>query len=474
MRGARPPLRACGAGRDGAGPEPERATGARSRRRLPGRWLLLWLVPLLLPACATYHRVPLASGSDLKARPVLQVPVKSLQIPGLEKSHAFSPADGLDMTEVATLAVLNNPGLKATRLKAGVAGAQLLQAGLLPNPRVSPGFVHPTGGPPPLSNGYSVGLSQDLSALVTRSAARAGARAHRGQVNLNILWQEWQVAQQGRQLFVQARAQDRLQSILKTRRRLNARRYRRDRQALQQGNLTLSAVSADLVGLVDADTRLRKLERARNKTWHALDALLGLQPGVKLRLTGPARSTPFPPKAFRDALRHLPDRRPDLRALRLGYESQEQAVRKAILRQFPSLSVGLTRGRDTSEVSTVGFGVTLSLPLFNHNQGHIAAARATRAVLRQTYQARLDQAVNHAHELWRATRIMSRQLAALQGRLPTLEQTTGAAQRSFEHRDMSAGTYINLRSSLLAKRAEAVRLQASLEQTRRPWKPCSA
>ncbi len=436
---------------------------SRSSSAAPVGLGVLGLAALLLSACASYHPIPLPAGPDLASAPSLQVPVGQLHVPGL-KPHPFNAANGLDMTEVVTLAVVNNPGLKAVRLKAGVAGAQLLQAGLLPDPQLSPSLVHPTGGPPPLSNGYSLGLSQDLAALVTRGAARAAARAHRQQVNLDVLWQEWQVAQQARQLFVRARSQSRLQNILDTQRRLLQDRYRRDQKALQEGNLTLSAVSADLVGLVDAQTRLRTLQRQRNKTWHGLDGLLGLQPGVEPRLTGSPDLTPFSRTAFAAAIRRLPERRPDLLALRYGYRSQEQAVREAILRQFPALSVGLTGGRDTSDVRSVGLGVTLTLPLFNRNRGNIAVARATRAVLRQTYQQRLDRAVNHAHELWQATRIMGRQLHTLQGQLPVLERTTAAAQRSFQQGNMSAGTYISLRSNLLAKRAEAVQLQASLQQ----------
>lgn len=445
----------------------ERQRRSRAGRRSPGRgrgWLLAVLAPLLLSACATYHPRPLPSGPDLAAAPRLQVPAGMIQVPGL-KPHPFNPANGLDMTELVTLAVVNNPGLKAQRLRAGVAGAELFQAGLLPDPQLSPAFVHPTGGPPPLSNGYSLGLSQDLSALVTRNAAQAGARAHQKQINLDILWQEWQVAQRARQLFVRVRSQERLQRILDTQRRLLEDRYRRDRKALHEGNLTLSSVSADLVGLVDAQTRLRRLQRARNQAWHALDGLLGLQPGVEPKLTGSTDLTAFSKAAFKAAVSRLPQRRPDLLALQYGYRSQEQAVRKAILRQFPALSVGLTGGQDTSEVRSVGIGVTLSLPLFNRNRGHIAIARATRALLRQTYQQRLDTAVNHAHELWRATRIMSKQLKTLQGQLPVLERTTAAARRSFQQGNMSAGTYISLRSNLLAKRAEAVQLQASLEET---------
>lgn len=422
------------------------------------------ILALMLGGCATYHSEPLPAGPDLARTAVLEVSPGKLRIPGL-KPHPFNASRGLDVTDVVTLAVLNNPQLKASRLQAGVARAQLLEAGLLPDPLLSANVAHPSSGPPPLANAHGVGLTQALEALVTRGAAVAGARAHARQVNLDILWQEWQVAQRARQLFIQARSQSRLVSVLRTQARLSAEHYRRDERALAQGNVTLSAVSADLVVLTDADTRLRKLQRDRNVTWHQLDALLGLEPGVEPKLRGEPDLRPFTVGEFERAIRHLPQRRPDLLALRAGYRSQEQAVREAILAQFPALSVGLNGGEDTGAVHSFGFGVTISLPIFNRNRGRIAIQRATRAALRQAYQARLDQAVNHAHELYEATRIMRRQLARLEARLPVLERTTRAARRAFAQGNMSAGTYISLRSSLLAKRAEAIRLEASLEST---------
>lgn len=428
-----------------------------------GRMLIMAACPLALSACATFHAKPLAQGADLATHAALEIPVHKLRVPGLQ-AHPFDARNGLDRTEVVTLAVINNPQLKAARLQAGVAGAQLIQAGVLPNPQVSANFLAPIGGPPPLFNGYQFGLMQSLTALVSRGAAKASAQAHVHQVNLDILWQEWQVAQQARQLFIQARSQAQLQHVLQTQHDLSLQNYKRDERALNQGNAILSSVSADLVVLVNANTQLRQLERARNKTWHQLDALLGLRPGVRPRLVAAQPLPAFTPAQFKTALQHLAARRPDLLALQAGYRSQQAAVRKAILQQFPQLSIGPTGGSDTSRVRTVGFGINLSLPLFNHNQGQIAIQRATRAVLRQTYQARLDQAVNQAHEIWREIQIMQRQQRQLAARLPTLEKTTDAAQRAFAHGDMSAGTYINLRSSLLSKQVESIRLKASLAQ----------
>ncbi len=59
-------------------------------------------------------------------------------------------------------------------------------------------------------------------------------------------------------------------------------------------------------------------------------------------------------------------------------------MREAVLAQFPSLQIGVTRASDTvgdrsdvgNTVHTLGIGATLNLPLFDRNQGNIAIQRS--------------------------------------------------------------------------------------------------
>ena len=172
---------------------------------------------MLVSGCAKYRPVPLPTAPDLTKTPSLTVPASEFWLPGL-KPHTF-PNDGLDETSVITLAVFDNPDLKSTRLQAGVASAQLLQAGLLPDPVVNAGVAGSA-----LNYGYDVGLNENIQALITRGAARAAARAHGKQVHLDIVWQEWQVAEKARELFIQARADGQLQQVLARTRDLLANR----------------------------------------------------------------------------------------------------------------------------------------------------------------------------------------------------------------------------------------------------------
>ncbi|WP_449424040.1 hypothetical protein [Rhodanobacter lindaniclasticus] len=60
------------------------------------------------------------------------------------------------------------------------------------------------------------------------------------------------------------------------------------------------------------------------------------------------------------ALYYLPWRRPDLLALQAGYQSQQAKLRRAILAQFPALTIGFNTARDTSAVYTHGLSIGIT------------------------------------------------------------------------------------------------------------------
>ncbi|HYK80514.1 MAG TPA: hypothetical protein VEU95_12840, partial [Micropepsaceae bacterium] len=86
------------------------------------------ITALMLTGCATYEPVPLPEKVDLADR-----------LPG----QVVQP---LDMDAISTVAVLNNPDLKAARRKSGVAEAQAFAAGILPNPDLTANLDPASGG----------------------------------------------------------------------------------------------------------------------------------------------------------------------------------------------------------------------------------------------------------------------------------------------------------------------------------------
>jgi outer membrane protein TolC len=421
----------------------------------PVRGAVTALLGLALAGCASLEPAPLPQSADLASSLSAALPAG-----GAPRIRAVDPAQPLDQDTLVALAVLNNPDLKAERLKAGVAGAQVFEAGLLPDPQLSLGLSRSTE-----RGGYDVGIAQEVQAILTRGARKAAAEAQARQVNLEILWQEWQVAEKARELYVRVAAASQLRDLIAADRRVLARRVERDRLAMLQNAATVATVNADGAALADADAQLRELELQTNDADHALHALVGLEPRVPLRL-GAVDVAPLPTAAeFEAAVAALPKRRPDLLALQAGYLAQQESVRAAVLGRFPAVSIGIDRARSAEEgVATIGASVSVSLPIFNRNRGRVAVGRATRDQARGEYQARLDQAVSNADRLWRKTQLLDAQRRELEAEAASAKETAEAADREFRAGRLSLDQYAALVSGLHARDIAAIRARVAQSQ----------
>jgi outer membrane protein TolC len=236
--------------------------------------------------------------------------------------------------------------------------------------------------------------------------------------------------------------------------------------AQREGNLTEDTLTAALTSYGDARKLYTDGERASEQTHHDLNQLLGLSPDVKLQLVGEPEDASLDETAVRDALAALPRRRPDLLALQAGYEAQEQKYRAAIMSQFPSLTVGFDRQRDTSNVYTSGFQINLSLPIFNRNRGNIAIEQSTRQRLRDEYQNRLNQAFADVAHLRADDTILSRQVEQTEAALPGTEHAARTASQAFAEHNLALGAYTDAMSAALSKRVDIATLREARAEQR--------
>ena len=433
------------------------------RRRAP--LAALSAVILVTAGCATYHPLVLPVMPRFpEGVPHLEAHPGGMPLPELG-AQLFDPSDGLDMTEVAMLAVAHNPELNVARDASGVSRAQAFAAGLLPDPVLAGTRDVPTNGDATNTTGFSAGISYDINALLTHSAVKQAAQATRRQTDLNLLWLEWMVVAKARLLFTKGLAQQKLLAVLEEERSLAASRHASLQEALAGGDATLDAVAADLVEVQNLDTQINDLSRRTNANRQDLNALLGLAPETRLRLTGGIQIPPLDEEAIRSAMADLNRRRPDLLALQAGYESQEQRFRQSVLAQFPVLNIRLTRARDTSGLYTRGLGITLSLPIFNGNRGNIAIEKATRLRLRDEYQMRLNAAYGDIFRILEDQKLLEAQLREVASGISALAQPAEEAKAAFASGDMDELVYTQIRIAWLNKRAEGLAIeQALLEQ----------
>ena len=395
------------------------------------------------------------AGPDL-AR--LVAPAAALRHPVL-KPVVLDPAKPLSSDAVAVLAVLANPDLKAARARAKIADAQVLTAGLLPDPTVGASTDLRLSGPDQ-GNGWAAQIGYELSAIRDRDLAVKGARANQRQVRLDLAWQEWAVAEQARLLAGRVQATEGLAVLAERTRRETAGTLAHAVQATARGDLKADDLTARRLAALDAADRATQAARDRDQARIDLNALLGLRPDTVLRLAPAAHTTQVLDPAALFAMART--QRLDLRALRAGYDSQNVTVRKAVRDAFPSLAFSLNQATDTANNKTLGPGISLTLPLWNRNQGPIAEARATRDALRADYAARLFQTRSDITALVAALARTEAQRDLTLRQVTPLLESSGAADAAAARGDLSLTAAEAVRQSVRDKLAALITLDQSL------------
>lgn len=409
------------------------------------------ILAALLGGCASYRPLPLPVQADSPNR-----------LAGL---HGYAATDTpLDIVAVERLVLLNNPDLRSARAQHAVAQAQMLQAGLLPNPSVNANVGYLLSGAGD-ATAWAADISQDVMALVTLRPRREAARSAAAQVDAGLLWQEWQTVGKARLLVVDLVQGARLCRLLQQALDLLEQRSTHVRQSVQDGNQDLVAAAPDLSATAEARVTLDELRRRLLTQRHELAALLGLAADA----TVPLRATVDLPAPEIEQIRQNADslgrRRPDLVALQLGYQAQEANLRAAVLAQFPALSIGYNASQDNSRVRNGGPSISFQLPIFDRNQGNIAIARATRQQLHDEYAARLNSAHNEIVALLAERTQLLAQQASLAPQAAESERIATQARHAWQAGLIDLRNYVDLSVAALTRQSEAIALeQALLEQ----------
>jgi len=370
----------------------------------------------------------------------------------------------LDMPTIEKLVLLNNPDLRSARAQHKVAQAQMLQAGLLPNPAItgSAGYLLSGAGN---ATAWTAGISEDIRALITLSPRRKAAKAAAAQVDASLLWQEWQIIGKARLLVVDLVEGERLRALQSHTLAQLEQRSEQLRQSIAEGNTDLTVASPDFVAAADARTAFNDLQRRLLSQHHDLAALLGVAADAAIPLPTTLALPANNADDLRTRAQGIERRRPDLVALQLGYQAQEATLRAAVLAQFPMFSLGYSASQDNSLVRNGGPSVTFDLPIFDRNQGNIAIAKATRQQLRDEYTARLTSAHAEINAMLTEQAQARAQLASLLPALPAAihdaEQANSAQQQGL----IDLRTYVDLLVAAQSRQGAAISLQQTvLEQ----------
>jgi outer membrane protein TolC len=161
-------------------------------------------------------------------------------------------------------------------------------------------------------------------------------------------------------------------------------------------------------------------------------------------------------------LDNLEQRRLDLLALKRGYDSQEAAIRAAVLSSFPKIGLGINKARDTSNIKTIGPNITIDLPIFDRNQGPIAIEQATRQKLFDEYINRVFEARADIAGILADIDALVRQIALAEDSLPSLNRLAEAYKAAYESGSADVLSYYAAQNDAAKKTIEILKLKQEL------------
>ena len=368
----------------------------------------------------------------------------------------------LSASDLAAIAVVTNPDLKALRAREGVASAQVFAAGLLPDPAISAGFDTPLNGQG-LVSAIAGSLGYDSLALMRQAPLSRRTEADLKAVREDIAWIEWLTAQQARLLAVRVVYLRKIRAQTRGFRALSDTELMRALHATGRGDLAPAALETRRIAATDAADRDRAAESQLRIAELDLNRLLGIDPASELNLGLPELDRPQLATS-EDLFKRAVTNRADLAALRANYEGTSADIALARLGGFPAPSLSLNAARDTGKIRSIGPNVSLTLPIWNRGRGDIAVAEASQKVLHAEYVARLEQVRADIAAARAAYEIANRQAADVANELAPLEPQADAADRAAERGDISQSAADATRLALIDKQIILTSLkQAEME-----------
>lgn len=412
-----------------------------SRFRAIGRAGLLILLAAL-SGCAHYQPLP-----DSAITPVAISPPKTAWT--LVDATRFALAHNPKMQESHTQWVL-------ARQNAGLANVP---------PPLGLGFSLDHPWQQGLFNAFSLSVSQDLSFWLKQAPRKQAIEARLRQAILKQRWQAWQLVAAVQQQYLNLWYQQAQASLFEGQ--------------IDWANQRLNATaSAQAAGLITADTlallaaNLAQWQQAAAasslqliKDRAQFNALMGVAADTPVHLTAPPE-----PHFSRQALGPSSiAQRPDVLALKAAIDEQDAHYRQALIDQFPSISLGLTRAQDTSKVQTIGVGINLVLPSFDGNRHAIAVAKTSRQLAAEQYRGRLQQIQRDFVALRQKQAALQRTHQDIEKNLPQLRSQLAQAEQAMAQGMVNANTVDTLRQTefnqqlaLLQNTAERMRADYAL------------
>lgn len=328
----------------------------------------------------------------------------------------------ITLPQALELATRSSPRLRAARIEPAIARAQLVQAGLLPNPSLSLGYTRVVQGD--TQNRYNVGVS-----TVVDVSGERGARVRRAQVEVRaaevradsaVLATATEVgAQFTKVLYLQMSIELRREAVDLGERLLAAARLRRD-----AGDLSRAGVEQAELAFERARGQLLESAGELRRERGVLGSLIGGELPDEFRAAGelPAGRGGCDREALLARMRHG---RPDLQLLSIAVSQAELDAEVSRASRIPDFDIGASVSvRDPSGSSGVLVGGSVAFPLaiFDRRQGDVLAAEHNADAARARREEAARSAEQELGSLCAHLEAVERFLAHVDARISPLAQ----------------------------------------------------
>ena len=316
---------------------------------------------------------------------MLAAPVRAQVTPSTAIAQAPLTLEDLERT-----ALQNNPTVLQASASVEAAKGRARQAGAWPNPTLGLEGNEISGGPTIRGGEFGFFATQTIPLGGKLGLGRAVFDREAEQAQSLVDLQQQRILSAVRTRYYEVLTIERRVEVLDRLAQLTSEAVGVSRQLYNVG-------AADRPDVLEAEIEAQRsqldLTAARNTrfaVWRRLAATVG-DPTLMPRPLATSIDAAVPELDRETSLRQIVDRSPEVRAARADIERTRAIVSRARKETFPDVFLrgGLAYNRELLETSSAGrpqpvgregsFEVGLSVPLFNRNQGGVAAARAEQS-----------------------------------------------------------------------------------------------
>ncbi len=361
--------------------------------------LILYVITPLIIGCAGFHPNPI-SASEVG----LALEARTLDNPGLKKfieanlHHEVTPwpPKSWDFQMLTLAALYFDPHLDVARAEWEGAEAGIITAGERPNPSLnftSEYNTTATSGVPPWILSPTIDIPIETPGKRGNRVAQAKFASEAARLQIaNVAWQVRSRLRTGLlDLYSATQTEPFLKSQLATQEEIVKLLERR----FSVGDASRVEVTQERISLGQIRLSMPEAQKQYAEARMKLAESLGLLPtaldGVDLSFGFVEGYSSPTDDSFKD-IRHQALSRPDMLSALAEYSASQSSLQLEIAKQYPDIQLGPGYSWDAGDRKW-SLGLTVSLPVFNHNRGAVAEAEARRKAVATRFALLQIQAI---------------------------------------------------------------------------------